>query len=90
MESSRSVIFESNPGSVIFALTDESSANVLLTASWTPDTVSFSCVEISSGTTMEAVVEVTSVAVEVFTGVLVLDFSVVDVDVVSAAPLPRR
>ena len=76
-------MFESNPGSVIFALTDESSANVLLTASWTPDTVSFSCVETSSGTTMEAVVEV-------FTRVEVLDISIVDVDVVSVAPLPRR
>ena len=83
-------MFESNPGSVIFALASESSANVSLTASWTPDTVSFSSVETSSGTTMEAVVEVTSVAVEVFTGVLVLDFSVVDVDVVSVCPLPKR
>ena len=83
-------MFESNPGSVIFEMADESSANVLLTASWTPDTVSFSCVETSSGTTMEAVVEETSAAVEVFTGVLVLDFSVVDVDVVSVCPLPRR
>ena len=84
-------MFESNPGSVIFEMADESSANVLLTASWTPDTVSFSSVEISSGTTMiEAVVEETSAAVEVFTWVEVLDISVVDVDVVSASPLPRR
>ena len=82
-------MFESNPGSVIFALTDESSANVLLTASWTPDTVSFSFVEISSGTTIEAVVEETSAAVEVFTRVEVLDISVVDVDVVTVCPLPK-
>ena len=84
-------MFESNPGSVIFEMADESSANVLLTASWTPDTVSFSFVETSSGTTMiEAVVEETSAAVEVFTWVEVLDISVVDVDVVTVCPLPRR
>ena len=83
-------MFESNPGSVIFVLTDESSANVLLTASWTPDTVSFSFVETSSGTTIESVVEETSAAVEVFTRVEVLNISVVDVDVVTVCPLPRR
>ena len=75
---------------VIFALTDESSANVLLTASWTPDIVSFSSVETSSGTTIESVVEETSAAVEVFTGVEVLDISVIDVVVVSVSPLPKR
>ena len=83
-------MFESNPGSVIFALTDESSTNVLLTASWTPDTVSFSSVETSSGKTIESVVEETPAAVEVFTWVEVLDISVIDVVVVSVSPLPIR